>query len=176
MFRSKALRAARRHFLQIAPMLAGAWATGRVRVRQRCAGNGWRLSWSHRGGWQGSRLTQFAFCLSLHDALGDTDMCKSDSIARVGIADDFYLVGPAAEQARMWPQFEAVLATYGHRLRRNKCKAWAPMLDDLSDGDLAAQAPAVRALFDFAPRAVGGLPLLGSFAQGERETFLGPFA
>ena len=176
MFRSKAIRAARRHLPQIAPILAGAWATGRVRVWQRCSGSGWRLSWSWRGGWQGSRLTQTAFCLSLNDAFGDTDMCKSGVVARVVIADDFYLVGPAAQQARMWPQFEAALANYGHRLRRNKCMAWAPLLDDLAAKDVVGLAPGAQSLFDIVPRVVGGLPLLGSAAQGDRETFLGPYA
>ena len=51
-------------------------------------------------------------------------------VEAIGIADDWYLIGKHTI-AEGWDQMEAVLADYGHRLRRHTCWFWAPALDVL---------------------------------------------
>eukprot|EP00973_Karenia_brevis_P007003 950180-Karenia_brevis.AAC.1 len=92
-------------------------------------------------------------------------------IARVGYQDDNYLVGSADVQQRGWQQMEVALAQDGHRLRRAKCKIWVPGLDALSNDVLPSSSVGLTRLV---PRSQGGLKMLGTAAQGELETYLGP--
>ena len=169
MLRSRAMSATRRLAPALLPMLLGQWRRP-VKAWQRVE-EGWRCDGSGRGGWQGSRLTQVAFCIDLHDALASTRMVREGGVQRVGVADDLYLVGDAGAQAERWEDFEAILADHGHRLRRHKCKMWVPAAE-------RSQRPlpeGVAALERIVPRVRGGMTLLGSAAQGDFETYvLGP--
>ena len=69
----------------------------------------------------------------------------------------------------MWPNLEGALEAAGHRLRRRKCKFWAP-----ARSDAAEDFPEIQALRAIIKESVGGLHLLGTAAQGDLETLLGP--
>ena len=98
--RASALRSTASKAERLAPMLAGQWVHGGTRYWQRCNDGSWRQAWSHRGGWQGSRLMQIVSALDLEATFESVDF--GPSVQRVGIADDFYLVGSAAQQADKW--------------------------------------------------------------------------
>ena len=134
MKRSTALKATNKRSPQLAPMLAGQWGRGATKYWMRRDDGTWRVGWTNTGGWQGSRLTHIVFAFDLEDAFEETQLTQE--ITRVGIADDFYLVGSAARQAEIWPQLESALAHHGHRLRRTKCATLCPEADrrDWLDG------------------------------------------
>ena len=183
LFRSSGLAATRALVPRLAPMLAGQWRNGCSVAWQRVAEapGAWRRDLAWRGGWQGSRLTQIAFCLDLRQAIADSGVAAAAAVQHVGVADDLYLVGNASTLASGWPALEQALAAHGHRLRRSKCKFWAPARD--GPGEAAEGAPAagdaaagVHLLAEIIPRVRGGMMILGSAAQGEWEALLGPYS
>ena len=78
-------------------------------------------------GWQGERRMQVVFALDLETALDGANLGRH--IQRIGIADGFYLAGPAEALADRWEDFEASLDTHGHRLRRTKCQVCSVLPD-----------------------------------------------
>ena len=118
-----------------------------------------------------ARLTQLAFCLSLHETLATVPLLREPKVTAIGVADDWYIVGHAQRIAEGWPELENQLAARGHRLRRTKCRFWAPAADlcdtPLPNG-LATHPPpsGITALTAILPRTTGGLELLGAALQG----------
>eukprot|EP00974_Lingulodinium_polyedra_P012440 1201298-Lingulodinium_polyedra.AAC.1 len=78
--------------------MAGHWSEGGVQAWQRVNGIGWQSRESRRGGWQGSRATMVAYACDAEEAFEEAfgGLGSKESIARVGIMDDFYLVADAA--------------------------------------------------------------------------------
>ena len=101
---------------------------------------------------------------------------ESRNVTRVGIADDFYLVGSAMEIAAGWPNLKRVLKEAGHELRDPKCAAFYPALDHLAWTADRPLPEGAAQLTSKVRRSLGGLPLLGTAAQGAWETALGPYA
>ena len=122
--RSVTLRSVLKKVESLAPLLAGQWGHEGTRYWQRRADGTWREAWTHRGGWQGARLTQVCFAIDLEVALGKVGF--DQQVQRIGIADDLYLVVDEGKQAERWEKFEEVLAFHGHRLRRGKCATYCP--------------------------------------------------
>ena len=174
MLRSGGLRSTRSRAPALARMLAMQWGHGGTAVWQRIGGRGWAMDWALRGGAQGSNLARAVFALDLADAL-DEAFGPAPTVARVSFADDGYLAGPAAEVEEAWPALEEALGRHGHHLRRHKCACWFPALDAKPQAELSVpEDAAVRSLAALVPRVVGGLPALGSAAQGRFATILGP--
>lgn len=89
----------------------------------------------------------------------------------VGLQDDTYFLGSAETFLEEWPARRARLLAAGWEVRLSKCKAWAPLYgaDD--------EVPEVLGeLFQLFPRAVEGLALLGSAADGQWEQWVGDAA
>ncbi len=171
MYRSAALRAVRTLLPEALPMLAGQWQNQKVNVWQQVQGK-WTKFESERGGWQGSRLTQLAFCLSLQETLASVPMLREPKVTAIGVADDWYIVGHAQRIADGCPELENQLAARGHRLRRNKCKFWAPAADlcdtPMPDGTAEHPPPAgITTLSAIFPRTTGGCPLYTSDAADD---------
>ena len=72
-FRSSCLRGLRVRAPALAVMAAAQWQNQTVGAWQRALA-GWRYSFTHRGGWQGSRLMQVAFCTGLEDSCSGAEM------------------------------------------------------------------------------------------------------
>ena len=130
----------------------------------------WKASDSETGGWQGSRLTQICFAVDLTTTLRQHTAALSPNARPtvLSIADDTYLWGNGADIAEQWDKPEAALEESGHRLRRRTCKWLAAAVASAEEG-----AAAHSALAKLIPQSVGGLPLPGTAAHGEMETWLG---
>ena len=83
-------------------MLAGQWRSQEVIVWQQVLGKLTKFE-SERGGWQGSRLAQLAFSLSLQETLATVPMLREPKVTAIGVADDWYIVGHAQRIAEGWP-------------------------------------------------------------------------
>ena len=99
---------------------------------------------TERGGWQGARLMQVLYSLTLEWRKGHgarewgldaghlptgAKWAAPGATGRMGYQDDQYLFGRAADLARALPQLDACLAQDGHRVRRDKCSIWNPAMD-----------------------------------------------
>ena len=92
-------------------------------------------------------------------------------IARIGILDDQYLAGRASDVLAAWPHVVAKLGAAGHTLAVHKVRAYAPAQHGVADDQLPAD---LRDLFALPPRALDGLPLLGSAANGDAQMYVTP--
>ena len=118
-YRSSCMEALARHVPQLAPLAAAQWQNMDTRVWQTCKGV-WRQSSTARGGWQGSRFMQVAFCVGLESTLRRAIV--DQGVSRVGYQDDQYIVGSAARQLELWPSLKCCLALDGHKLSETKCQ------------------------------------------------------
>ena len=126
--RAPTLDAARRCSATLAVCFAGQWSGPGLLTWQRTE-SGWGKDRAVRGGWQVSRATQVAFALGAEEAFHKG--CPPDAqITRVGIVDDFCLVGSAVSVANNWANLVKALAEHGHVLRHTKCAVWSPARDD----------------------------------------------
>ena len=88
-FQSASPRSASARSPRVAALAAMQWKHGRLRIWQRMAEGAWASDDSWRGGWQGSRLAQ-VMVAHLEGAFSEM---PSSRLARVGVANDTYLVG-----------------------------------------------------------------------------------
>ena len=98
------------------------------------------------------------------------------SPVRVGVADDTYLVGSVGGLIEVWPALEETLAAHGHRFAAHKSHVLIPAWDAAELRGEARVDPTLAEFCARVPRSTGGLPMLGSAAQGKYETVLGPYA
>ena len=91
-FRSHALKAAVEFNSDVATLAAAEWAQKPeywINVQGK-----WQCHQTHRGFWQGRRLSMLMFCLSLAKSLADPSLgLRGAGLAYVSIQDDTYLVG-----------------------------------------------------------------------------------
>ena len=104
-FRSSCLRGLRARAPAVAVMAAAQWQSLAVGAWQR-APAGWRHSLTHRGGWQGSRLMQVAFCAGLEDSCAGAAMFAAPvgqgSAGSGGVRDPPRADAPPGGAARPW--------------------------------------------------------------------------
>ena len=156
-YRSSCLEGLCHHVPELAPLAAAEWQNQGTRVWQVVDGK-WQLSFTARGGWQGSRLMQVAFCVGLENTM--RSIPSINMLSRIGYQDDQYLVGAPKHVLALWPHMQQALAKDGHELRPAKCKTWLPALDNVDALPFHASE-----MCKLAGRSRGGLTLLGGAAD-----------
>ena len=96
---------------------------------------------------------------------------SASQLARPAYQDDNYLVGKISAIANVWPNMRKYLAEAGHELNLSKSEIWLPGCDDITDANLPASA---RHICSDIRRSIGGIKVMGSAAQGQFESMLGP--
>ena len=85
----------------LAPILAAQWRWCGTTVWQRVDG-AWRRGTSRRGGWQGSRLMQNAYCCGIESSM---QRALPRGPLRIGYQDDYYVVGRARAIVDGWEKW-----------------------------------------------------------------------
>ena len=96
---------------------------------------------------------------------------RQRGVARIGLLDDQYLAGRAADVIAAWPHVVASLEVAGHTLGLHKVRAYAPAQQGVPDHELPRD---LQELFAIVPRAHEGLPLFGSAANGDSQVIVTP--
>ena len=118
------------------------------------------------------RFAMIMFCLSLEHAFKQIPQQLSQHIVRSGYQDDQYLVGNMVELADLWDPLVEALHLSGHKINLSKSEIYMPCLDSISTRDLP---DSLRSFASKLRRSVGGVRALGSAAQGQFESILGPY-
>ena len=153
----------------LAPALAQMWAPGPTHVHAQDCPTSWRHFLVHDGLFQGECLSTAAFCLLMQTVIVEFYSLLPPSVAAMvfvfAYVDDVVLVMPPEHLAVVWPLWDQCLSRVGLHLEHSKCHSWVPcasvtlpIVDDIVSQDLR------------------GLAILGSAAEGEFESMLGPFA
>ena len=169
LFRSAALQACAKHMPSLLPAMTQMWRGGPTPMHAQCSPSEWKTFFVRDGIFQGECLSTAIFCLVLHDAIEDFFMQLGSDLAPLvflfAYVDDVVIVFPPEHAHVVWSTWESVLRHRGLLLEPTKCHSWipsatriTPLLDSVVQQDLR------------------GLPLLGSAAEGEFESMLGPFA
>ena len=138
-------------------------------MHAQCSPSEWKTFFVKDGIFQGECLSTAIFCLVLHDAIEDFFKQLGSDLAPLvflfAYVGDVVIVFPPEHAHVVWSTWESVLRHRGLLLEPTKCHSWipsatriTPLLDNVIQQDLR------------------GLPLLGSAAEGEFESMLGPFA
>ena len=117
-------------------------------------------------------LAMVMFCLSLEHSFSKIPCEINGAISRVGYQDDTYLVGNFHTISVNWPVYLRAFASCGHIVNTNKSEGYLPCMDRVSTHALPS---ALRTLFQSIARSTGGFKCLGSAAQGQLESRLGPY-
>ena len=179
--RARALRAVASACPAMLGPLLTQWAPGASTAWMRTP-TGWTQWGVERGIWQGSPLANPVFCVPLQEALEaarkesaeevgkDTQLGKDiEGIDELAYADDALFHGRPHAMKCFLPVLSFILEDYGWTLVWEKSHAWIPHFDGVED--LPAGGPAE--LCEMVTRCVGGIPLLGSAAEGEFSTTVG---
>ena len=171
--RARALRAVRSACPQLLGVLVTQWQP-EVTTAWLQLVDGWTHWCVDRGMWQGSPAANPVFCIALQEALcGSQDCANNDcqgddelremlcGVRRLAYADDAFFLGKPRALRTFLLCLGVVLGDYGWTLVWGKSKAWIPATDGMEQLDADAAA-----LFALVPRSRGGLPLLGSAADG----------
>ena len=173
--------------LELAPGLAALTGSQWQRPVQAWmkVGDRWVQRPTERGGWQGARLMQVLYSLTLEWRMAPgaqewvleaghlpagAKWAAPGAAGRMGYQDDQYLFGRAVDLARALPQLDACLAQDGHRVRRDKCSIWNPAVDIPEIADQVSAGDTRQALTELARETTvckDGMDMLGSAARGE---------
>ena len=162
--RAAVLRAALSECPSIAPILACQWsATTSIWMPPEGGETGMVEHEVNRGVWQGSSLSNPAFCLPLMKAIrsvvAEYNAAHPGAAHVLAYADDFVVVAEKYHANSVWGDIISGLQTIGLTLASEKCSAWAP-------GD-----PTWTSTHGLMTHA-DGLPLLGSDASADFEAVL----
>ena len=168
-FRSAALATASKLQPAITPALAQMWQPGPTCMHAQSSPTEWKSFFVSDGVFQGECLSTAVFCLVMHEAILDFFRRLGSTLAACvfvfAYVDDVVLVFPPTEAETVWSTWRAVLAQRGLRLEQTKCRSWIPSATEV-----------LPELNSVVAQDLSGLPLLGSAAEGEFESHLGPFA
>ena len=168
-FRSAALATASKLQPTITPALAQMWQPGPTCMHAQCSPTEWKSLFVSDGVFQGECLSTAIFCLVMHEAILDFYKRIGPVLAACvfvfAYVDDVVLVFPPSSAAVVWAAWREALLHRGLHLEQTKCRSWIPSATEV-----------LPTLNSVVVQDLSGLPLLGSAAEGEFESCLGPFA
>ena len=168
-FRRSSLRAVAKFRPVLIPAMAQMWQGGASGLLAQCSPTLWEMFFVGDGVFQGECLSTAIFCLVMHDAiLAFYDKIGPELKEVVFVfayVDDVVIAFPPHHAEKVWGAWKEALAERGLMLEQTKCHAWIPSATSVQ--------PALDAVIT---QDLRGIPLLGSAAEGEFESFLGPFA